>query len=78
MTLQGLPKEFGVSLMPVGEARWQLESEKAVVIRNNKRIFVNVLKRKDTEEAFDIRMLLESWAVERFCERMKRQFTWKS
>jgi DNA-binding GntR family transcriptional regulator len=35
MTLQGLAKEFGVSVMPVREALWQLESEGVIVIESN-------------------------------------------
>jgi len=70
MTLQGLANEFGVSLMPVREALWQLESEKVIVIQSNKRIFVNVMTQKDMEEAIEIRMVLESRAVERSCERI--------
>jgi DNA-binding GntR family transcriptional regulator len=70
MTLQGLAKEFGVSLMPVREALWQLESEKVIVIQSNKGIYVNALKRKEMEEIFEIRMILESRAAERSCERI--------
>jgi len=70
MTLQGLAKEFGVSLMPVREALWQLESEKVIVIQSNKRIFVNSMKQKDMEEAIEIRMVLESWVVERSWNRI--------
>jgi DNA-binding GntR family transcriptional regulator len=70
MTLQGLAKEFGVSLMPVREALWQLESEKVIVIQSNKRIFVNVMRQKEMEEAIEIRMILEWRGFERACERM--------
>ncbi len=70
MTLQGLAKEFGVSIMPIREALWQLESEKVIVIESNKSICVNALKRKEMQEALEMRLLLESWAAERACERM--------
>jgi DNA-binding GntR family transcriptional regulator len=70
MTLQGLANEFGVSLMPVREALWQLESEKVIVIQSNKRIFVNAMNQKEMEEAIDIRIILESRAVERSCDRI--------
>ena len=70
MTLQGLAKEFGVSLMPVREALWQLESERVIVIQSNRRIFVNDMKQKDMEEAIEMRMVLESLAAEKSCERI--------
>jgi DNA-binding GntR family transcriptional regulator len=70
MTIQGLAKEFGVSVMPVREALWQLESEKVIVIQSNKRIFVNALTRKDMEEALNLRLVLEPIAAERSCDRI--------
>lgn len=70
MTLQNLAKEFGVSVMPVREALWQLESEKVIVIESNKRVYVNALTRKEMEEALRLRLMLESMAVERSCERI--------
>ncbi len=70
MTLHGFAEEFGVSLMPVREALWQLESEKVIVIQSNKSICVNTLGRKDMEEALEIRMVLEPWVAERSCERI--------
>jgi DNA-binding GntR family transcriptional regulator len=70
MTLQGLAKEFGVSIMPVREALWQLETEKVIVIQSNKRIYVNGLKRKDLEEILKLRLTLEPIAAESACERM--------
>jgi DNA-binding GntR family transcriptional regulator len=70
MTIQGLAREFGVSVMPVREALWQLESEKVIVIQSNKRIYVNALTRKDMEEALNLRLVLEPIAAERSCDRI--------
>jgi DNA-binding GntR family transcriptional regulator len=70
MTIQGVAKKFGVSIMPVREALWQLESEKVVVIESNRRIYVNALTRAEMEEALRIRLILESMAVERCGERI--------
>jgi len=70
MTIQGLANEFGVSVMPVREALWQLESEKVIVIESNRRIFVNTLTRKEMEEALNLRLILEPIAAERACDRM--------
>ncbi len=73
MTLQGLAKEFGVSVMPVREALWQLESERVIVIESNKRVYVNRLTRKEMEEVLSLRLMLESMAAERACERITRE-----
>ena len=68
VTLKGLADRFGVSLMPVREALWQLESEKVIVIENNRCIRVSTLTSREMEEALRIRILLESMAAERACE----------
>jgi len=68
LTHRGLASGLGVSLMPVREALWQLESERIVVIENNKRVYVNKLSLQEMEEALKIRLSLESMAVERACE----------
>ena len=68
VSLRGLAEKFGVSLMPVREALWQLESEKIIVIESNKRIRVNTLTAKEMEEALRLRLLLESTSAERACD----------
>jgi len=68
MTLRDLASKFGVSLMPVREALWQLESEKIIVIESNKRIHVNSLTAKEMEEALRLRVMLETLAAERSCD----------
>jgi DNA-binding GntR family transcriptional regulator len=68
VSLRGLAERFGVSLMPVREALWQLESERIIVIESNKRIRVNTLTVEEMEEALRLRLLLESTAAERACE----------
>jgi len=68
ISLRDLAGKFGVSLMPVREALWQLESEKIIVIESNKRINVNTLTAKEMEEALRLRVLLESMAAERACD----------
>jgi DNA-binding GntR family transcriptional regulator len=72
MTLQGLAREFGVSMTPVREALWQLESEKIIVIESNKCVFVNSLKPKEMEELLEIRIILEGWLVEKACGRIPK------
>lgn len=67
--LRDIAKQFGVSLMPVREALWQLESEKVIVIESNRSIRVNGLTARGMEEAMEIRLMLETLAAQRACER---------
>jgi DNA-binding GntR family transcriptional regulator len=67
MTLQGLAEQLGVSLMPIREALRHLESEQAIVIESNKRIYVNTLSAAEMEEILRIRLVLESMAAEAAC-----------
>lgn len=69
ISLRGLADKFGVSLLPVREAVWQLESEKILVIESNKRIQVNHLTGEKFEELFNLRLLLESEAVDKACRK---------
>ena len=68
ISLRELAQKFGVTLMPVREALWQLESERIIVIESNKRIRVNTLTAKEMEEALRLRLMLESTAAERACD----------
>lgn len=68
VTLQGLADQLGVSLMPIREALWQLQSERVIVIESNKRIHVNTLTAREMEEILRIRLVLESMAAEAACE----------
>ena len=67
VSFRGLAERFGVSLLPVREAVWQLESEKILVVKSNKRIEVNKLTRKELDEVLNLRLLLESTAVKQAC-----------
>ena len=67
VSLRSLADKFGVSLLPVREAVWQLESEKILIVKSNKRIEVNKLTAKELDEALDLRLLLESTAVKKAC-----------
>ena len=69
ISLRSLAVQLGVSLMPVREALWQLESEKAIVIQSNKQIYVNSLTPEDLNEILGIRLTLETMAAEMACER---------
>ncbi len=69
LSLRGLAEEFGVSLMPIREALWQLESERIVVIEANRRIRVNTLTEPEMRDLYQVRLFLESMAAERSCAR---------
>ena len=73
ITLNGLAKEFGVSSVPVREALWQLESQKIIVIENNKGMYVNKLTKKEMEEALGLRLMLELAAAEKACDKITRK-----
>jgi DNA-binding GntR family transcriptional regulator len=64
-----LARSFGVSLIPLREALWQLESQNVIVCEANKSMRVNQLTCKEMEDALRIRLLLESLAAENSCER---------
>lgn len=55
--LRGLAERFSVSLLPVREAVWQLESEKILVVESNKSIqvkpylYIHAVKGKDLAPA---------------------------
>jgi DNA-binding GntR family transcriptional regulator len=69
LSLRGLSEEFGVSLMPIREALWQLESERVVVIEANRRIRVNTLTEEEIRDLYQVRLFLETTAAERSCVR---------
>ncbi len=68
ISLRDLAGKLGVSLMPVREALWQLEAERAVVIESNKKMVVNSLSPQDVDEILWIRLAVEIMAVQRACE----------
>jgi DNA-binding GntR family transcriptional regulator len=68
ISLRGLAEKFGVSILPVREAVWQLESEKILIVESNKRIQVNHLTGNEFKEILNLRLLLESEAVDKACK----------
>ena len=68
ISLQKLSKDFGVSIMPVRESIWQLQSEGVVVVESNRNIRVNKLTIKEMEEVLELRLVLEAIAAEKACE----------
>lgn len=68
ISLRNLAVMLGVSLMPVREALWQLESEKVVIIQSNRHMRVNNLTTQEMEEAYRIRFTLETMAAKMACD----------
>ncbi|MDJ0783318.1 MAG: GntR family transcriptional regulator [Desulfosarcinaceae bacterium] len=69
INLRSLAEKFGVSLLPVREAVWQLAAENILVVESNKRIQVNHLTSDAFQEVLDLRLLLESEAVDKACQK---------
>lgn len=72
---QKLSETLGVSRTPVREALFQLEQEGLVQIKHNKGAVVVGISKKDIEDIYTIRMLIEGlaskWAAERITEEEK-------
>jgi DNA-binding GntR family transcriptional regulator len=73
ISLRNIAEQFGVSISPVREAVWQLESEKILIVESNKSIRVNSLNSTEMEEALNIRLLIETHAAKLACERRNDQ-----
>jgi DNA-binding GntR family transcriptional regulator len=68
ISLRGLASELGVSIIPVREALFQLESERVIVIVSNKHIRVSNLSAGEIQEILRIRLSLETMAAEMACD----------
>ena len=67
ITLRNLSAQFGVSIAPVREALFQLESEKVVVRRDNRDYRVNFLTASQFKEVYLIRRMIEPRLGEQAC-----------
>jgi len=67
ITLRNLAAQFGVSIAPVREALFQLESEKVVVRRDNRDYRVNFLTASQFKEVYLIRRMIEPRLGEQAC-----------
>jgi len=67
ITLKKLSEEFGVSIIPIREALFKLESEKIIVSESNKGLSVNLLRPEEFLELMGIRRLLESQLICKSC-----------
>lgn len=69
ISLRSVASQLGVSLMPVRQALWQLERDKAVIVEHNRQIRVNRLSRSEFDEILELRLILECKAAEEACRR---------
>lgn len=65
-----LSEHFGVSRSPVREALRQLVADGLVVEIPNKGVFVKEFTPRDIDEIFDMRLMLESYAIQNSRSRM--------
>jgi DNA-binding GntR family transcriptional regulator len=65
-----LAKELGLSRSPIREAFFLLEQEGLIVRYPRRGAFVRGLSRRETEEVYSLRMVLEGFAVERALKNM--------
>ncbi|MCD8075499.1 MAG: GntR family transcriptional regulator [Lachnospiraceae bacterium] len=65
-----LAEQFSVSRSPVREALKQLAADGLVTEIPNKGIFVRKFTPKDIEEIFDLRVMLESYAIQKVVEHL--------
>lgn len=70
-----LASRFSVSRSPVREALHQLASDGLVVEIPNKGIFVKEFTPKDIEEIFDLRVMLENYAIGRLKDNLSEEGT---
>ena len=65
-----LAQELGVSVTPVKEALMRLSAEGLVDIRPRRGTFVRALDRREIEEAYDIRLMIELYTAEPALQRV--------
>lgn len=59
LTIRGLAEVIGVSAMPIREALRQLASEKAIEVKDNRRVVVPLMTPEKFNELSELRILLE-------------------
>ncbi len=67
ISLKNLSEEFGVSIIPIREALFQLESEKIIVSGSKKGLSVSLLSPEEFSELMGIRLTLESQLICKSC-----------
>jgi len=67
ITIEGLAKSMGVSIMPVRAALQKLEGENFITVGKNRRIIVTELTSESLVELLEIRLILEGYAAQKAC-----------
>jgi DNA-binding GntR family transcriptional regulator len=73
ITLRELSERFGVSIIPIREALFQLESEKIIIRRDKKDYRVNTLSLSQFNEIYRIRKLIETYIGEQACKKRPQE-----
>ena len=68
-----LAEQFSVSRSPVREALRRLAADGLVVEVPNKGVFVREFTPKDIEEIFDLRVMMESYAIDKITEHLTEE-----
>lgn len=67
ITIEGLARSMGVSIMPVRAALQKLEGENFITVGKNRRIIVSELTSESLVELLEIRLILECHAAAKAC-----------
>lgn len=70
---RSLAADLGISRTPVREALVELASKRLVKFLPQKGVVVNSFSKKDVDNAFEIRMALEVFAIKKICRKIKDQ-----
>lgn len=73
LNLEELEEEFGVSRTPIKEALQRLEAEGLVEIKPRRGTYVVSIDRRDIEETWEIRRVLERYAAEVVAEKVAEE-----
>jgi len=68
-----IAKEMGVSRSPLREAIQKLEKENILVVIPYKGIYVNILGKKEIEDIYNLRVILEAYAIKKIIEKKDKK-----
>ncbi len=70
---RSLASDLGISRTPVREALVELASKRLVKFLPQKGVVVNSFSKKDVDNAFEIRMALEVFAIKKICRKIQAE-----
>ena len=68
-----IAREMGVSRSPLREAIQKLEKENILVVIPYKGIYVNMLGKKEIEDIYNLRIMLEAYAIKKIIEKKDKK-----